>query len=386
MSVSRHLAGCVLLCVLATVMSGCASIGVPVPPSLELPKPPTDLRASRKGDKVYLSWSIPTKTTDHQNVRRPGPTRICRSLSAMMSQCDTPVGNVAPTKESTQAPHAPPNEKLEASFTDTLAPDLQNQNATRLATYAVEPMNLDARSAGLSNQVQVALAPTLPPPANFSAQVEPKEVRLTWAWTAPKDNSPATQYSCRIYRKLADNGAETRLPDVACSELSDDDRTIEWQKTYEYRIAVVTFATLQKGALPCERNSSDQGIVAIPDCIQVAEVQGDDSPPVKVFTNDIYPPAVPTGLQAVFSGPGQAPFIDLVWAPDLDADLAGYNVYRHEENGPPQKINRELVKTPSFRDTNLTQGKTYFYIVTAVDLRGNESARSDEASETVPKN
>jgi hypothetical protein len=161
---------------------------------------------------------------------------------------------------------------------------------------------------------------------------------------------------------------------------------MEWQKTYEYRIAAVTFATLQKGALPCGRSSSDQGIVAIPDCIQVAEVQGDDSPPIKVFTNDIYPPAVPTGLQAAFSGPGQPPFIDLVWAPDLDADLAGYNVYRHEENGPPQKINSELVKTPAFRDTNLTPGKTYFYTVTAVDLRGNESARSDEASETVPKN
>ena len=55
-------------------------------------------------------------------------------------------------------------------------------------------------------------------------------------------------------------------------------------------------------------------------------IEGDDTPEVKVFANDVFPPAVPSGLQAVFSGPGQKPFIDLVWAPVSDADLAGYNV------------------------------------------------------------
>jgi len=73
-----------------------------------------------------------------------------------------------------------------------------------------------------------------------------------------------------------------------------------------------------------------------------------------------------------------------VWAPVTDADLAGYNVYRHEEGGQAVKINSELVKTPAFRDSNVAAGKKYFYSVSAVDLRGNESARSEEASESVP--
>jgi fibronectin type 3 domain-containing protein len=81
---------------------------------------------------------------------------------------------------------------------------------------------------------------------------------------------------------------------------------------------------------------------------------------------------------------GQAPFIDLVWAPVTDADLAGYNVYRHEEGGPAARINAELLKTPAFRDSNVSSGKKYFYSVSAVDLRANESARSEEASERVP--
>ena len=55
-------------------------IGPPLPPSLELPKPPTDLRASRKGNRVTLNWSEPTLTTDRQSVRYIGPTLVCRSL------------------------------------------------------------------------------------------------------------------------------------------------------------------------------------------------------------------------------------------------------------------------------------------------------------------
>jgi fibronectin type 3 domain-containing protein len=114
------------------------------------------------------------------------------------------------------------------------------------------------------------------------------------------------------------------------------------------------------------------------------EIQGDDTPVVQVFTHDIFPPAVPSGLQAVFSGVGQVPFVDLVWAPDTDADLAGYNVYRHEEGSEPLRINPELGKTSAFQDTNVGSGKKYFYSVSAVDVRGNESAKSEETSEAVP--
>jgi len=93
---------------------------------------------------------------------------------------------------------------------------------------------------------------------------------------------------------------------------------------------------------------------------------------------------VPQGLQAVYSGEGQKPFVDLIWAPVTDADLAGYNVYRREGDTAPIRLNSGLVKAPSYRDSAVMPGKTYFYSVSAVDLRGNESARSDEGSETVP--
>jgi hypothetical protein len=142
------------------------------------------------------------------------------------------------------------------------------------------------------------------------------------------------------------------------------DHSFEWEKTYFYLATVVTL--IQAEGKP------------------ETQFEGDDTPAVRVFAHDVFPPAVPSGLQAVFSGAGQQPFIDLIWAPDADADLAGYNVFRHESGAEPVKVNTELVKTPSFRDTNVESGKTYVYSVSAVDVRGNESARSPEASEAVP--
>jgi hypothetical protein len=142
------------------------------------------------------------------------------------------------------------------------------------------------------------------------------------------------------------------------------DQTFEWEKTYVYRGAAVSVI-------------AEAGRPAF-------EIEGDDTPEVKVFADDVFPPAVPFGLQAVFSGPGQQPFIDLIWAPVTDVDLDGYNVYRHEEGAVPVKVNTQLVKTPAYRDTNVLSGESYFYSVSAVDARGNESAKSEEASEKVP--
>src|SRR3981189_3028501 len=92
--------------VICVLLSGCAQTGPPLPPSLELPKPPTDLRAGRKGNRVTLTWSEPTRTTDRQTIRYLGPTRICRSLQPEMKECESPVAQVPPPPRSVQASQA----------------------------------------------------------------------------------------------------------------------------------------------------------------------------------------------------------------------------------------------------------------------------------------
>ena len=358
-------------------LSGCASIGPPLPPSLELPKPPADLHAARKGDKVTLTWTVPSRTTDRQTVRYLGKTRICRSLDAVIKKCDAPAGEAAPPANFASVKKSSVK-KLTATFVDNLPPALEEEHPTGFATYAVEVLNTASRGAGLSNQVHVPLVPTLPPFSDFSAQVTARGVMI--AWQCPGTSSKAkgaTKYLFRVYRRLQAKGAETRIAEIdatgcVTSLLAERvkvvssflDQSFEWEKTYLYRGAVVS--VLQSTGKP------------------PIQVEGDDTPEVTVFAHDIFPPAVPTGLQAVFSGPGQQPFIDLIWAPVSDADLEGYNVYRHEASESAVKLNAQPVKTPAFRDMNVASGKTYFYSVSAVDVRGNESGRSEEASERVP--
>src|SRR6266446_811656 len=88
---------------LCLLLASCAQTGPPLPPSLELPKPPTDLRASRKGDHVTLTWSEPTRTTDRQSVRYLGPTLVCRSLEPEITTCGN-FADMLPAPSSVSAP------------------------------------------------------------------------------------------------------------------------------------------------------------------------------------------------------------------------------------------------------------------------------------------
>jgi hypothetical protein len=356
-----------LLGVMTGLVSGCASSGPPLAPSLELPRPVTDLRALRKGDKVYLAWTVPTQTTDHQSVRALGPTLICRSMAATMSDCGTPVAEVPASAAEKNLPKgrsaAPAGA---ASFVDLLPP-APAANPRDEDTYAVKVLNVDHRGAGLSNLVREPSAPALPPPGGFGAEITADGVRISWT-CPPLPGEPAgADYRLRIYRRLVGTQADTKVaePDLRnCQGPAVLDQTFDWEKTYDYRAASV----VALGG-PGEAEM---------------EIEGDDTPAVRVFAHDVFPPAVPTGLQAVFSGVGQSAFIDVIWSPDTEADLAGYNLYRREENGEPAKLTSEPVKAPAYRDRNVQPGQQYFYSVSAVDVRGNESARSEEASERVP--
>lgn len=377
---------------LSLVLTGCASIGPPLPPSLQLPHPPTDLHASRKGNKVTLTWTIPTRTMQRQTIRYMGKTQVCREIG-VAPKPPKPPQNISPDqpypmrtgRECTNiigdvsAPHNLPAEnptaaqKINATYDDQIPDSTLDANSAQFATYAVEVLNTDNRGGGLSNEVRVSLVPTLAPFASFNAQTTPPGVLISWACPSASVVHAGVKYLFRIYRRRQDSKFSSKLTDVdadACAAAQSNavtsflDQTFSWESTYFYRGNVVSMSTA----------SGPQSV----------EVEGDDTPEVQVVAHDVFPPAVPTGVQAVFSGPDQQTGIDLVWSPVSAADLAGYNVYRRETGTAAVKVNSDLIKTSAFRDTQTTSGKTYFYSVSAVDERGNESSRSAEASETVP--
>jgi hypothetical protein len=346
---------------LGLILTGCGTPGAPQPPSLGIPKPVGDLQAVRKGEQVTLTWSRPTDTTDNALVRKPGKMLLSRRLTGEGAPLQPPqMVAELPLVPALQMPEPPP-----PTATDSLRGIPAGAD---FAVYTVISQNNLGKAAGPSNPAQVALAPTLPAPARVQAVAVPLGVSISWDQTWPPENLThlTAQYAYRINRReQGSNAPPTLVKQVGASNeaMALVDTSIEWQKHYEYWITPVT---LWQGA-------GKKGTV-----------EGADSPVAAVFANDVFPPATPVALQAVYSGIAEQPFVDLSWTANTEPDLAGYNVYRHTENEPPVKVNPELVKVPAFRDTNVKPGTKYFYSVSAVDLRGNESGKSAEASESVP--
>ncbi len=96
-----------------------------------------------------------------------------------------------------------------------------------------------------------------------------------------------------------------------------------------------------------------------------------------------------TVLSIPLAGTGLAPLVhsvDIAWDASTSATLQGYNVYRSTVSGGPYTKISPTVATSTllFTDTTPVSGKQYFYVVTAVDTSGVESAASTQVAVTIP--
>jgi hypothetical protein len=351
-----------ILLATSACLSGCGVPGAPQPPSLGIPKAINDLQAARKGNTVTLTWTEPTETTDGELIRKLGKMVVTRSASQG--------GSFQSITELPLQPALTEKQRAKASATDNIATLIADPAAPDFLFYRVTSVSHRDTTSLPSNLVSVPTVITPPPPQSVTLGLTPRGVSITF--DVPQMAGPIRLNSQPIYRILRreENAGAAAQPSVAgefrpgSQGLPVIDSRIEWEKKYDYWVRPVTLW----------HSGSQNG-----------EIEGDDSPTATIIAHDTFPPAAPLGLQAVFSGLVQRPAIDLTWTPNTEDDLAGYNVYRHTASAPPMKINSELVKTPAFHDANVTLGENYFYTVTAVDLRGNESPRSAETSETVPR-
>ena len=76
--------------------------------------------------------------------------------------------------------------------------------------------------------------------------------------------------------------------------------------------------------------------------------------------------------------------VSLFWNPST-SQVIGYNVYRGTQSGGPySQLNSVAESATGFSDENVSAGRTYFYVVTAVDAENVESAYSNEAAAVIP--
>jgi len=342
--------------------TGCGTPGPPQPPSLNLAKPVSDLKATRTGDQITLTWTVPTETTDEATFRHRGQTKICRAINqlqiAQAGRCNEVASLPTPVKQKT------------ANAVTPVPADARGPND--YAALAVQVDNDRGRSAGLSNQVAIPTGAVSNLNGNPTSQIAPDAVLVTVNITPQNEGLTQT-----LELRRSENGAPQEntvgrrmieLPSGEPASVELRDENFEWEKTYAYRVVVVGSAKLPNGS--------------------TVAFDGATTAPIEIIVHDIFPPAVPTQVQAVFSGQlaGQQVAIDLTWNPVMDRDLAGYFVYRRSQTeSSATKLNQQPLTAPAYSDKSVQPGNAYFYSVSAVDERGNESKRSEEASEQVPK-
>ena len=101
--------------------------------------------------------------------------------------------------------------------------------------------------------------------------------------------------------------------------------------------------------------------------------EGDDT--------DHEPPAVPRGVRTITGDES----VRIEWYPNAEFDLAGYIVWRSENNEDFDEIANLPDDASDYTDRDVRNGRTYYYAVSAYDSNGNESDLSPENAWDTPR-
>ncbi|HPF37433.1 MAG TPA: M64 family metallopeptidase [Phycisphaerae bacterium] len=208
--------------------------------------------------------------------------------------------------------------------------------------YVVTATNEFSDESPYSNEVSATPPVPVPPPSNVYAVSTTTYVRLAWDWV----NDPRVD-GFGIYRSTTSGGPYAQAGAVQDTQWTDYNVTAG--VTYYY--VVVTIYNHQS------------------ESAYSAEVNG--------TPGDFFPPAAPTNLVATPTDGGA----NLSWDANSESDFSEYVIYRGTTSGGPYtEVDRD--DATAWADGGLTNGVTYYYVLSAVDTSGNESGYSNEAAVT----
>jgi hypothetical protein len=303
-------------------LAGCGYVGNPLPPSLHIPVAVTDLSVVEHGPELRFRFTIPALTTDGA-VLRVGQVEL--RVGPAEGDWANQGRRVAVAASQPGPAHA-----------ETPVSGLAGQDLVA----AVHVAGRSGRYSAWSNQVRFRAVAPLEQPRDVRAAAVPQGVRVSWTVSGA-----ALGLAWRVLRRAGDQKEPVVLASARQPEYVDT--TAQYGTAYQYSVQ----STLTIGGAEAESEIS-----------QVAAVT-----PV-----DVFPPSVPSAVTGV-AGLGN---IQLSWNPDPELDLRGYFVYRSVDGGAFARVGGEIPE-PAFTDRAVEPGKRYRYAISAVDQRGNESARSE---------
>lgn len=91
---------------------------------------------------------------------------------------------------------------------------------------------------------------------------------------------------------------------------------------------------------------------------------------------DTTPPQIPSNLEATTKDG----YVTLDWSDNTESDFLSYTVYRSILSGSSYDVLASDLTVSEYTDVTMSNGVTYYYVVTATDTTLNESANSTEVS------
>ena len=351
-----------LLALAGLAVAACGKRGPPVAPERRLPATISALAATVEGSAIVLSWTNPATRGDGTPLKDLTLLRVYRREESGEMEPKPAVlswGNVVGYSEVASIKLGEPGQtKPEGNRAAWV--DRAGLSFGRRYVYVVTAVDSIGRSSPPSGRVLVTFLAAPMSPRGLSARAGDGEVQLAWLPpSAFMDGTPLPgPLTYQVFRAPAGAGPFQAVTPTPISEITFADRGLENERTYYYVVRAL-------------RSAETGGALSEP------------TPTVAATPVDLTPPSPPTNVVAI---PSEST-VHLAWNPSPEADVAGYAIYRASPPGSPYvRIATVQHPTTVFTDRAVERGRTYSYVVTAVDRasRPNESARSDEAQITVP--
>ena len=322
-----------------------------------------------------LDFTVPTNSVSGEKLQEVPTMEILRGFLSADGTLDAKSFRVVDTVPG--ATLGIYTEKGKAHFLDPIAPDEIRAHAGATVIYRLRARVTTKKTSANSNDASLKLFAVAEPIDTLSAQLTENGIDLHW--NVPQSVSGGAPIAgiaeYHLYRGEVDPNApeatakeifrtawKSPLLQIAATRTPDyRDSAFDYGKTYLYIVRTVLAG-------------------------EASTVESGDSRAAIITPVDTYPPSAPQGVvAAVLAGGENGKFVvDLSWSINVDADLAGYRVYRSEQQGAQgEPLDAELVATPSYRDNTVTSGAKYWYSVKAVDRAGNESKSSEQVAAEV---
>lgn len=348
--------------------AGCGAPGEPQPPTPPIPQAVADLTAKQAGDGVLLTFTMPGKTTLGDRLQQVPTFEVLRGALRPDGLPDPKSFRVVDTVPGALV--ARYSQRGQVQFIDPVAPTDPQLLSGQLFVYRVRTLFSAKHPSPESKEVTLQLYPVAQRLSALDSTVTEQGIELKWlvpAHTSTGEPLPGVQ-EYHVYRGELDPATaivaagdplqakwtSPLVPLGATNTPDYRDSGFDYGKTYAYLV---------------------RSVIASP----AGALESSDSPLAIVTPKDTFPPAAPQNVVAAVQ-PAPAPgtvAVELSWSINVEPDLAGYRVYRSQQEGERGSLlTSELLPSPAYRDNSVQSGQRYWYTVTAVDRSGNESALS----------